>query len=84
MKPNATDWHGVALAKLTHVMGERAGPELAVSVLRELGLEKLRSAEDLRRFASMLSSKGGFAAAVGGLLGVHAAMYEASAAAQHD
>ena len=78
MKPNATDWHGVALAKLTKVMGERAGRELASSVFSELGLEKIGSAEDLRRVASALTRRGGFAAAVGGLLDVHAAMYEAA------
>ena len=76
MKPNATDWHAVALAKLQHVMGARAGEDLARAVLTELGLQTIASAEDLRRVATALGARGGFAAAVGGLLGVHAAMYE--------
>jgi len=78
MKPEATDWHGVAIAKLTNVMGERTGKELGRAVLEELGLETIASASDLRRVASALAARGGFAAAVGGLLSVHAAMYEES------
>lgn len=78
MKPDARDWHGVALAKLTNVMGEQAGHELAAAVLQDLGLQRIATASDLRLVAAALAAKGGFASAVGGLLGVHAAMYDPS------
>lgn len=74
----ASDWNSVALGKLTKVLGERAGRELMKEGLLELGVDELRSAGDLRRFANRLAAKGGFAAAVGGLLNLHATMYEPS------
>lgn len=70
-----TDWNGIALNKLTRVLGERAGRQTMSEALSAIGVDELRSAEDLRRFANELSGRGGFAAALGGLLGVHAAMY---------
>ena len=76
MRVDPTDWQGVALTKLTRIMGDAAGHELASSVLKELALERLGSADDLRRFAGVLSRQGGIAAAVGALLGLHATMYE--------
>ena len=76
MKPLATNWHEVALAKLSSVMGPIAGPHLAESVLEELGLASLSSVADLRRFALALTTRGGFASAVAALLTLHAAMYE--------
>lgn len=76
MKPVADDWHGVAIGKLTKVMGSAAGQALAESVLNEIGIAKLTSAKDLHRFAGALSHRGGFAAAVGALLGLHATMYD--------
>jgi hypothetical protein len=76
MKPPATNWHAVALAKLTSVMGPTVGPELARAVLEELGLTSLSSPAELRLFASALSTRGGFASAVAALLTLHAAMYE--------
>jgi len=76
MKPQVTNWHEVALAKLTSVMGPIAGQHLAASVLEELGLESLSSPAELRSFANALSTRGGFASAVAALLTLHAAMYE--------
>ena len=76
MKPPATNWHEVALAKLTSVMGPTVGQHLASSVLEELCLESLSSPTELRRFATALQTRGGFASAVGALLTLHAAMYE--------
>lgn len=70
-----TDWQGVALTKLTRILGESAGRELASSVMKDLGLQALSSAADLRRFAQALSKQGGFAHAVGALLELHATMY---------
>lgn len=79
MKLIATDWNDVALTKLRNVMGPSAGAELARSVLAELGLERLSSAAQLKAFAESLSTRGGFAAAVGALLFLHATMYESLA-----
>jgi len=76
MKPLATSWHEVALAKLSSVMGPTAGQHLAGSVLEELGIESLSSADELRRFATTLATRGGFASAVAALLTLHAAMYD--------
>jgi hypothetical protein len=78
MKPSVTNWHEVALAKLTSVMGPTVGQQLASSVLAELQLESLASAADLRLFAVALSARGGFASAVAALLTLHAAMYESA------
>ena len=71
-----TEWHAVAVAKLTNVLGDSAGRELMHEVLLQIGLDKLRSASDLRHFAEALGLRKGFAAAVGGLLSLHATMYE--------
>ena len=78
MKPRATNWHDVALAKLTSVMGPITGQQLAASVLEELGLASLSSPAELRRFATALATRGGFATAVAALLTLHAAMYEST------
>lgn len=80
MTPAPNDWHGVAVAKLTKVMGDEAGAALARAVLDEIGLAALGSSADLRRFADALSARGGFEGAVGGLLALHATMYDDGAA----
>lgn len=76
MRPSATNWHEVAFAKLSSVMGPITGQHLANSVLEELGIASLSSAAELRRFADTLATRGGFASAVAALLTLHAAMYE--------
>ncbi len=78
MKPQATNWHEIAIAKLTSVMGPSAGQHLATSVLEELGLVSLSSSAELRCFATALATRGGFASAVAALLTLHAAMYESA------
>ncbi len=78
MKPPATNWHEVALAKLTSVMGPVAGRQLASAVLAELRLESISSPAELRLFATALSTRGGFASAVAALLTLHAAMYDSA------
>jgi len=75
MSGDTTAWQAVALSKLTRVLGERAGREALARALAETGLAEIFSSEDLRRVALALAAQGGFAGAVGGLLGVHAAMY---------
>ena len=57
-------------------MGEPTGRDLALAVFKEIQLEQISSAADLRRFAVALSQRGGFAAAVGALLVLHVTMYE--------
>jgi hypothetical protein len=79
MRPAVTNWNEVALNKLTNVMGASAGQKLAQSVLREVGIERVSSAADLKRFADSLSRHGGFASAVGALLALHATMYGGAA-----
>jgi phage tail tube protein FII len=76
MKPEATDWHGVALAKLTKVMGEEAGRGMAQAILEEIGVEQLASPRDLRSFAEALARRGGFASAIGALLALHATIHD--------
>ncbi|MEI9949048.1 MAG: hypothetical protein WDO74_08700 [Pseudomonadota bacterium] len=78
MRPPVTNWHDVALAKLTSVMGPSVGQQLAASVLEELALASLTSPAELRRFATALATRGGFASAVAALLTLHAAMYESA------
>lgn len=74
-RPLPTEWNAVAAAKLTTVLGERPGRELMTQVLASVGLESLRSAADLRRFATALRVHGGFAEPLAGLLSLHATMY---------
>lgn len=78
--PAVTDWNAVAHAKLTRVLGEDAGRRAMAEVLEHLGIECLRSVEDLRRFADELRRRGGFTAAVAALLSLHATLYGVPAA----
>ena len=71
-----TEWNAVALAKLTNVLGDATGRDLMKEVLLEIGLDQLRSADQLRCFAKALGARKGFAAAVGGILSLHATMHE--------
>ncbi|WP_147444804.1 hypothetical protein [Corallococcus sp. CA053C] len=72
------DWHGVAVAKLTSVLGPARGSAALEEALRATGLTHITSADELHRFAQALVHAGGFAGAVGGLLSVHAVMHGAS------
>lgn len=75
MKPPPTDWHGVAEARLTAVLGPAKGATALSDALAAIGLVRLASASDLHRLAQHLSAGGGFTSAVGGLLSVHATLY---------
>ena len=75
MSPHPTDWHAVALTRLTRVLGERAGSETMKKALAAMGVAELATADDLGRLAAELRGWGGFEAAVGELLSVHVAMY---------
>jgi hypothetical protein len=73
--PAATEWNAVAFTKLTNVLGDGAGRRLMAEVLDDLGIDVLRSPDDLVAFADALRPRGGFAGALAGLLSLHAAMY---------
>ena len=75
MKTDPHDWHGVAMAKLGNVLGARLADETSTSVLRELGLVTITSPAELRDFARILTTRGGFAGTVGTLLSVHATIH---------
>jgi hypothetical protein len=72
-------WERVALEKLIRVLGEHSGRTLYAHGLRELGLDTLRSPQELHRLAQWLTRQPGFAATVGGLLSVHAVINGATA-----
>ncbi|EYF05757.1 hypothetical protein [Chondromyces apiculatus] len=74
MSPEPYDWHGIALGKLTNVLGAEAAHRAMEETLQGAGLTSLASADDLHRFAQVLLTRGGFAGAVGGLLSVHAVL----------
>ncbi len=77
MSAPSAEWHEVALAKLTRVLGAERGAHEMRATLHEIGLTTLSSAEDLHAFAQAFVARGGFAGAVGGLLSVHAVMHGA-------
>jgi hypothetical protein len=74
-RPPPTEWHAVAAAKLVAVLGEAKGALALDGALHATGLARISTATELYRVAQQLSASGGFAAAVGGLLGVHAVMH---------
>jgi hypothetical protein len=63
-----------ALEKLTRVLGPERGHHIYQETLEAVGLTDLRTADELHAFAQRLSSRGGFEAAVGGLLSVAAVL----------
>ena len=74
----ASSWNEVALAKLAAVVGRAKAEDVVASALRERDLEALGSPDDLSKLAKLLGTKGGFVAAVGGQLGVHAIIHGAT------
>lgn len=74
-RPPPTEWHAVAAAKLAAVLGDAKGEVALDGALRATGLARISTASELYRVAQHLSALDGFAAAVGGLLGVHAIMH---------
>jgi hypothetical protein len=69
-----------ALEKLTRVIGRDRARRVYAEVLVSACLSDLRTADDLYAFGQQLSMRGGFEAAVGGLLGVAAVLRGASGA----
>lgn len=71
-------WDLAALQKLTRVLGETMAEDVFAATLREIGLSRLETANDLYRFAQQVIKMGGFVGAVGGLLSVHSVIHGAT------
>ena len=69
--PPPGELHGLALEKMSRVLGAQKAQQLMDRILAQLGLEIL-TAQDLYVFANHLSQLGGFESAVGSMLGVTA------------
>ncbi len=67
-------WDEAASGKLKRVLGAEAGERMRQKVMEKMGLTSLKSANELFAFAELLGQEGGFAGALGGLLGVHATL----------
>lgn len=76
--PANTDWNAVAITKLATILGPGPGQKLTEETLAAIGLQELRSSEELRRFGEELATKGALAAAIGGMLTLHATLYGGS------
>lgn len=64
----------LARDKLARVLGEASGQRVFDETLRSMSVEDLHTPDDLYAFGERLTSRGGFEAAVGRLLGVAAVM----------
>ena len=73
-----THWDEVALGKLSRVLGVTAAQHVATKILSKMGRTSLQSADELHQFGQLLTEETGFAAAVGGLLLVHATLHGGS------
>ena len=77
--PPDEDLGAFARGKLTRVFGDARGARLYDEVLRDLGSDRVRDADELQAFARALARRGGMEAAVGGLLAVAATVRGARA-----
>lgn len=69
---DAPSLHDHALAKLARVFGAERGERVARQILQEIGLSELRTPDDLMRFGAALEALGGYEAAIGAMLRLHA------------
>lgn len=76
------DFEALAIGRMSNVLGPSTARRVFKEVMEEAGLGKLRSADDLYAFAQRLTMRGGFEAAVGGLLCVAAVMRGAASRLQ--
>lgn len=76
MTPPASeeDMEAMALSRLSRVVGGETARRVFAETLQAIGLAKLVTPDDLYLFAGVLSNRGGFEGAVGGLLAVTAVM----------
>ncbi len=72
-------FHELALTKMVRILGEQRARRLLDEILACLGVQ-LRDADALLRFATELSTRGGFEGAVGAMLSVQAIMHGADGA----
>ncbi|MDO9020975.1 MAG: hypothetical protein Q8S73_13495 [Deltaproteobacteria bacterium] len=77
--PEGPALRAFALEKLTRVLGAEKGRRVFADVLSEAKLPDVSTPDDLYVFSECLSRRGGFEAAVGGLLGVAAVLRGATA-----
>jgi len=71
------DYHAFAISKLVAVLGAHKAATAMAEALRACALERIETADDLHSLSQALVRTGGFAGAVGGLLGVHAVIHGA-------
>ena len=64
----------LARQKLDKVLGEAKGASLYLAVLKEAGLARLVTPEDLLRFGRALERRGAIAGSIGSLLSVQAVL----------
>jgi hypothetical protein len=76
---DSADLTDLARSKMERVLGQKAARELLALGLAELKIDFLRTPEELLQFALFLRRRDGFEGAVGGLLGVQAAIRGAKA-----
>ena len=69
-----TDWDRLAQEKLGRVLGDNPARELLADGMRSLGINQLKSAQDLYRFAQVLRAGNPIVAACGASLGLTAVM----------
>jgi hypothetical protein len=76
MNPPAevTEWNDLALEKMSKVLGAENAHQTMRIALKKLGLDTLRTADDLYRFAQELTAMSGFTRVVGGVLSLQAVM----------
>jgi hypothetical protein len=71
---DGSSFQELAQSKLVRVLGPAQAAQVYGETLAAAGLSGIGSADDLYLFAAHLSKRGGFAAAVGGLLSVAAVL----------
>jgi hypothetical protein len=71
---SSEDLHELALTKLTNVLGQERAEAILDDALVRVGLERVKSPDDLHRLGQEILAQGGFAGAVGSLLSLMAVM----------
>lgn len=72
--PPGGEFHQLALAKMTTVLGESRARILMTRILDSTGIT-IETADDLFEFSAELAKHGGFEGAVGAMLNVQAVMH---------
>jgi hypothetical protein len=77
MSAQVLDGSDPSLIKLVRIYGAKRTEELVREVLRELGIDAIRSADDRMRFGRALIKKGGLLEAIGRAIRVQAILHGA-------